>query len=140
VVGSSPLGEAYVIPLQNTFDNVKEALEAEEVSLPDPVLSLVSLMNHYFKKGYVGDAKSPKDVLKELVLEGEIKLDEMAAKRLAEEKERVAEDGAKVESEAGHEKNKIDTEHGAGTELPGDSPAVHGLQVSGGGCSRFRLS
>ncbi len=35
VVASNPLGEAYVVPFEDTLGQIKEAFGAEGVSLPD---------------------------------------------------------------------------------------------------------
>jgi hypothetical protein len=47
VIASNPLGEAYVVPLRNTFH--RDALGAKEVSLPSPDPLTENLVTHYFK-------------------------------------------------------------------------------------------
>ncbi|KAL4886118.1 hypothetical protein BJY04DRAFT_213653 [Aspergillus karnatakaensis] len=37
VVGLNPIGEAYIIPLMSALDQMKHALNTEDVSLPDPI-------------------------------------------------------------------------------------------------------
>ncbi|CAM6005192.1 unnamed protein product [Sphagnum balticum] len=49
VVASNPLGEAYVVPLQNTFSQIRDALGAKEVSLPSPGPLMENLIIHYSK-------------------------------------------------------------------------------------------
>jgi hypothetical protein len=47
VVASNPLDEAYVVPLQDVFVQIKQTLEATELHLPDPGGLLVDLAAHY---------------------------------------------------------------------------------------------
>jgi hypothetical protein len=51
VVASNPLGEAYVVPLRNTFRQIRDALGANEVSLPNPRPLTENLVVHYSKTG-----------------------------------------------------------------------------------------
>jgi hypothetical protein len=53
VVATNPLGEAYVVPLQNTLDQIRVAFAAEELTLPAPepivqilVQSILSEQSH----------------------------------------------------------------------------------------------
>ncbi|TGO45378.1 hypothetical protein BCON_0398g00030 [Botryotinia convoluta] len=60
VVASNPLGEAYVVPLQNTFHQISSAFGAKDLSLPHPGLLMESLVAHYSQKddsGVVDEAK-----------------------------------------------------------------------------------
>ncbi|RDW63395.1 hypothetical protein BP6252_10940 [Coleophoma cylindrospora] len=51
VIASNPLGEAYVVPLQNTFHQIRDALKAREVSLPSPGHLTKKFVAHYIKNG-----------------------------------------------------------------------------------------
>ena len=51
VVASNPLGEAYVVPLRNTFRQIRDALGAKDVSLPSPGPLTENLVVHYSKTG-----------------------------------------------------------------------------------------
>ncbi|KAG4416220.1 hypothetical protein IFR04_010623 [Cadophora malorum] len=63
VVASNPLGEAYVVPLQNTLNQISNALGAKESSLPDPGLLMNKLVYHYSKAGDSGVADEAKQLL-----------------------------------------------------------------------------
>jgi hypothetical protein len=63
VVASNPLGEAYVIPLQSTFDQIRDALEAKSLSLPNPRLLVEDLITHYSKAGNALVADEAKRIL-----------------------------------------------------------------------------
>jgi hypothetical protein len=47
VVASNPLGEAYVVSLQATLDQIRIAFAAKELALPDPEPMRQKLFNHY---------------------------------------------------------------------------------------------
>jgi hypothetical protein len=47
VIASNPLGEAYVVPLSNTFCQISNALGSNEISLPSPKLLMANLVTHY---------------------------------------------------------------------------------------------
>jgi hypothetical protein len=51
VVASNPLGEAYVVPLQNTFDQISKALGRNKPSLPSPGPLMANLVTHYSEAG-----------------------------------------------------------------------------------------
>ena len=58
VVGSNPLQEAYVVPLKDTINQIKDDLDATEVLLPDPVLLLAKLASQYSDNGAISSAQS----------------------------------------------------------------------------------
>jgi hypothetical protein len=49
VVASNPLGEAYVVPLQSTFHQIRDALGAKDLVLPNPGPLTENLIAHYSK-------------------------------------------------------------------------------------------
>jgi hypothetical protein len=51
VVASNPLGEAYVVSLQNTFRQIRDVLGAKELSLPNPGPLTAKLVSQYSKTG-----------------------------------------------------------------------------------------
>ncbi|KAF5869098.1 putative rna binding protein [Botrytis fragariae] len=63
VVASNPLGEAYVVPLQDTFKQISNTLGAKDLSLPNPRLLMERLVAHYSKEGDSGVADKAKQVL-----------------------------------------------------------------------------
>ncbi|KAF7892002.1 hypothetical protein EAF00_008304 [Botryotinia globosa] len=63
VVASNPLGEAYVVPLQNTFHQISSAFGAQDLSLPNPVLLMESIVAHYSQKDNSGVADKAKQIL-----------------------------------------------------------------------------
>ncbi|KAF7941727.1 uncharacterized protein EAE97_006564 [Botrytis byssoidea] len=63
VVASNPLGEAYVVPLQNTFHQISSAFGAQDLSLPNPVLLMDSIVAHYSQKDNSGVADKAKQIL-----------------------------------------------------------------------------
>ena len=54
VIASNPLGEAYVVPLRNTFHQISNALGAKNVSLPHPEPVMENLIKYYSKAGNMG--------------------------------------------------------------------------------------
>jgi hypothetical protein len=69
VVASNPLGEAYVVPLRNTFHQIRDALGAKEVSLPSPGPLTENLIAHYFKTGGVDIINGEKLILASMAAE-----------------------------------------------------------------------
>ncbi|TGO34217.1 hypothetical protein BHYA_0207g00150 [Botrytis hyacinthi] len=63
VVASNPLGEAYVVPLQDTFQQISNTLGAKDLSLPNPRLLMERLVAHYSKEGDTGVADKAKQIL-----------------------------------------------------------------------------
>ncbi|TGO26808.1 hypothetical protein BPAE_0053g00630 [Botrytis paeoniae] len=63
VVASSPLGEAYVVPLQNTFHQISSAFGAKDLCLPNPRLLLENLVAHYSQKDDSGVLNEAKRIL-----------------------------------------------------------------------------
>ncbi|TGO15811.1 hypothetical protein BTUL_0035g00140 [Botrytis tulipae] len=63
VVASNPLGEAYVVPLQNTFRQISSAFGAQDLFLPNPVLLMESIVAHYSQKDNSGVADKAKQIL-----------------------------------------------------------------------------
>ncbi|TGO67332.1 hypothetical protein BOTNAR_0044g00130 [Botryotinia narcissicola] len=63
VVASNPLGEAYVVPLQNTFHQISSAFGAKDLCLPNPVQLMESIVAHYSQKGDTGVADQTKQIL-----------------------------------------------------------------------------
>ncbi|PQE32163.1 Ankyrin repeat domain-containing 52 protein [Rutstroemia sp. NJR-2017a WRK4] len=63
VVASNPLGEAYVVPLQNTLHQISNALGAKDLSLPNPGLLMESLVTYYSKAGDSGVADEATRIL-----------------------------------------------------------------------------
>lgn len=51
VVGSNPLGEVYVSPLESTMNQIMGLLETTHVSLPEPLPLLSGLVAHNLGKG-----------------------------------------------------------------------------------------
>lgn len=49
VIASNPLGEAYVVPLQNIFRQISHALGAKDLSLPKPRMLMENLVHYYSK-------------------------------------------------------------------------------------------
>jgi hypothetical protein len=69
VVASNPLGEAYVVPLRATFDQIGDALGAKELSLPSPGPLMANLVAHYSEAGDADAANEVKLVLASMVAE-----------------------------------------------------------------------
>ncbi|KAF7891398.1 uncharacterized protein EAF02_001723 [Botrytis sinoallii] len=63
VVASNPFGEAYVVPLQDTFQQISNSLEAKDLSLPNPRVLMERLVAHYSKEGDSGVADKAKQIL-----------------------------------------------------------------------------
>ncbi|KAF7923939.1 hypothetical protein EAE99_006600 [Botrytis elliptica] len=63
VVASNPLGEAYVVPLQDTFQQISNSLEAKDLSLPNPRVLMERLVTHYSQEGDSGVADKAKQIL-----------------------------------------------------------------------------
>ncbi|KAF4625506.1 hypothetical protein G7Y89_g12662 [Cudoniella acicularis] len=69
VVASNPLGEAYVVPLRNTFHQIRDALGAKELSLPSPASLTENLVAYYYKTGNIDVADGEKLILASVVAE-----------------------------------------------------------------------
>ena len=69
VVASNPLGEAYVVPLRNTFHQIRDALRAKELSLPSPVPLTENLVAHHLKTGSIDVADGDKLILAAMAAE-----------------------------------------------------------------------
>lgn len=63
VVASNPSGDAYVVPLQNTFHQISTAFGAKYVSLPNPRLLMKSIVAHYSQEGGSDVADEVKRIL-----------------------------------------------------------------------------
>ncbi|KAM0143172.1 hypothetical protein ACHAP3_001303 [Botrytis cinerea] len=63
VVASNPLGEAYVVPLRNTFHQISTAFGAKDLSLPNPGLLMKRLVTHYSQEDDSGVADEAKQIL-----------------------------------------------------------------------------
>ncbi|KAM0133549.1 hypothetical protein ACHAO1_006206 [Botrytis cinerea] len=63
VVASNPSGDAYVVPLQNTFHQISTAFGAKDVSLPNPRLLMKSIVAHYSQEGGSDVADEVKQIL-----------------------------------------------------------------------------
>lgn len=87
VVATNPIGEAYVVPLENTFDQIKEALGAKKVALPSPKSLLAGLARQYYKYGYTRTARELKNIALSIleVTDLELDLDEAVMRKLLEE-------------------------------------------------------
>ncbi len=72
VVASNPLGEAYVVPLQNTFRQIRYALGANKVFLPSPGPLMKSLVIHHSKTGSTDVTAREKLILASMAAEKQV--------------------------------------------------------------------
>ncbi|KAF7950116.1 hypothetical protein EAE96_007414 [Botrytis aclada] len=70
VVASNPLGEAYVVPFQDTFQQIGNTLGAKDLSLPNSRLLMERLVAHYIKEGDSGVADEAKQILASMEVAG----------------------------------------------------------------------
>jgi hypothetical protein len=69
VVASNPLGEAYVVPLRNTFLQIRDALGAKELFLPSPEHLTVNLVAHCCMTSSIDGADGDKLIMASIMAE-----------------------------------------------------------------------
>jgi hypothetical protein len=69
VVASNPFGEAYVVPLRNTFLQIRDAFGAKELSLPSPGPLTGNLVAHCCMTGSIDVADGDKLILASMMAE-----------------------------------------------------------------------
>jgi len=68
VIASNPLGGGYVVPFRETLRQIRDALGAIDVSLPNPGLMLANFVNHYSKAGDAGFVEKAKEILASMIV------------------------------------------------------------------------
>jgi hypothetical protein len=75
VVASNPLGEAYVVPLRNTFLQIRDALGAKELSLPSPGPLTGNLVAHCCMTGSINVADGDKLIMASMMAERQFEVE-----------------------------------------------------------------